>query len=408
MARKSFLDLSPEEKKKLRSKRISQRKLEEHTISEISEILDVSIERARRIVLGNTTWEIPLLGSSFSAIQKQIDASFNPLKGMGSFIAHLNRDIAPSTGTGMAEMVAHLNKQAVIGGSLSKSFQHSILLSKQYENLRIHDWVNKAAINGLGYPGLAEAIAQTSHIQSFTQKLLGSFAWKDLGTRINVNNLARELTQRKFLDLSNSYQNTLAGIVANPKTFEEFPVLAKMPSIEYRSHTALLELISSTETEDLTMEDLASETDVSITTNLPQLHTSYPKMWMGAKAALHSKNPDRIRHFSASVRELLTQIIHQLAPNEEVKKWSTNPVDFANGKPTRKARFSYICRELNTGSFSGFLAKDLSAMVGLFDLFQEGTHGVDPDFTDDQLAVIEFRVESYLRFLLEIEFKANK
>ena len=60
------------------------------------------------------------------------------------------------------------------------------------------------------------------------------------------------------------------------------------------------------------------------------------------------------------------------------------------------------------GAYEKFLAKDIAGMLELIDLFQQGTHGIEPSFTEHQLHALRFRVESALRFLLEIEFTANR
>ncbi len=310
--------------------------------------------------------------------------------------------------TGMAKMLAQVDQTIAMSGSASKLFQQSVLMSKSMEKLRINDWIGKVAITGLSHPGLGAAINEIVRSNNATQKVLGNFAWSSLAQSLNADAAMIAATKRKFLDFSAGYTGILEAVSIETAKFERYPILAKLPTIEYQSHASVLEIISNDDVVIEKYNDLVLETTESINTGLPRLNTAFVKMWVGAQEALKSNNPDRIRHFSASVRELLTQIIHVMAPDEELKVWSSDEADYANGRPTRRARFKYICRTLDSGSFSTFLNKDITAMIGLFDLFQVGTHGVEPDFTEDQLFVIKFRVESALRFLLEIELSVNR
>jgi hypothetical protein len=410
MPRKSILNLTAEEKKTLRRKRLSQKKLEEYSANQIAEVLEIPTSRAREIVFGDFGQQSPLgMPASWLTMQRQIDQSLRPMRSLGLAMAReMESIVKPFTASGMAQMLAKMNQDIVIAGTASKHFQDSILLSKSFEKLRVNDWIGKAAITGLTHPGLGNVIAQMTSMNSLSQKLLGGFAWESLGSKIGASEMAILANSRKFLDFSSSYTSILQSVTDSPDRFKHYPILAKMPAVEYRTHSTVLEIISNDEPEPVKYDDLILETDECIDKNLPQLGSGYTKMWVGAKQALTSTNPDRVRHFSASVRELMTQLLHKMAPDQQIRQWSTSPDDFANDKPTRRARLNYICRALNDGAYSNFLSKDITAMIGLFDLFQVGTHGVEPDLNDDQLFAIQFRVESTMRFLLEIEFVTNR
>jgi len=57
-------------------------------------------------------------------------------------------------------------------------------------------------------------------------------------------------------------------------------------------------------------------------------------MWQGAESPLESQHPDYGRHLTVSLRELLTHLIHRLAPDEKVKAWTNNPDHFHDKNPT--------------------------------------------------------------------------
>jgi hypothetical protein len=122
----------------------------------------------------------------------------------------------------------------------------------------------------------------------------------------------------------------------------------------------------------------------------------------GARDAIRSTNPDHVRHFSISLRELFTQVLHRLAPDNAVKSWTSNPDHYAEGRPTRKARLLYVCRKINHGDFSAFLEDDVSAVLKFLNLFHGGAHNVRSDLSPEQLHAMFVRMKGVLQFLLEI------
>jgi hypothetical protein len=126
-------------------------------------------------------------------------------------------------------------------------------------------------------------------------------------------------------------------------------------------------------------------------------------LWSGANAAVKSQNPDKARHALVSARELATQVLHLLAPDQAVHHWSQSK-DFYDekGRPTRRARLFYTCRNVNSEPLKDFVEKDISSVLALFDVFQTGTHGIDSNFSDKQLKMIFRRAESALCSLIEI------
>lgn len=100
-------------------------------------------------------------------------------------------------------------------------------------------------------------------------------------------------------------------------------------------------------------------------------------------------------------------MIHILAPDEQIKKWSNDSSLYDKGKPTRKARLLFICRNISNDPLSKFVEKDVSATVEFLRLFQEGTHAITASFSEHQLIALKARAESTLKFLLEIDFKTS-
>lgn len=144
-----------------------------------------------------------------------------------------------------------------------------------------------------------------------------------------------------------------------------------------------------------------------MSTWLPKVDPGLSNMWKGAIEALNSNNPDRIRHFVTSIRELYTHVFHILAPDDQIASWSTDAKYYADGKPTRKARLYYICRNISSDPLSKFVDKDIEATISFIDLFQKGTHTIDPKFSENHLTTIKSKAETTLRFILEIHFTTN-
>ena len=142
--------------------------------------------------------------------------------------------------------------------------------------------------------------------------------------------------------------------------------------------------------------------NTTLESHLQSLHPGLPKMLEGARQALRSDNPDRVRHFHNSLRELSTHVLHHLAPTEKVSGWTQDPKDYSQTGPTRHARVRYIARGISTKPFATFIESDIKACVALFDLLNAGTHALEFEATTDQCRMVFFRVEQMLLFLFNI------
>jgi hypothetical protein len=130
----------------------------------------------------------------------------------------------------------------------------------------------------------------------------------------------------------------------------------------------------------------------------PRLH----KLWRGARLIATSTNPEKTRYASVSLRELMTQVIKILAPDTEIRQWTSDPGHFPNGRPTREIRLRYICRPVASGALLDYILADIRSVIALGNVLQEGTHGVDADFSPLQFRLIFNRMESALCSLIEI------
>ncbi len=157
-------------------------------------------------------------------------------------------------------------------------------------------------------------------------------------------------------------------------------------------HQSVVETVSEIEDETSPCIELLSEVD-------PKL----AQLYAGPRSVLRGTNPDKVRHFLTSLRELWSHLLRTIAPDGMVKGWVPENDEqlLREGKPTRKARVLYVCRELNHGALSKFVYSDTCTFVEFFGLFNR-IHKLDPEFSDHQLHAIQLRSDSYLTYILQI------
>ncbi len=71
------------------------------------------------------------------------------------------------------------------------------------------------------------------------------------------------------------------------------------------------------------------------------------------------------------------------------------------GKPTRRARIDYVCREFNHEPLSKFMLCDTKAFLEMVNFFNH-VHQLDSGLTDPQLKALILRSDSWLMFVLQI------
>lgn len=138
---------------------------------------------------------------------------------------------------------------------------------------------------------------------------------------------------------------------------------------------------------------------------LQQVDPGLARPYIGARDALYGNNADRTRHILSSLRELWNHLLRRLAPDDLVAAWIpgvSNQKDLLHdGKPTRRARVLYVCRELNNEPLTDFLMHDTRALVKLIELFNR-VHELETALTDEQLRAILIRTDSWLMYILQI------
>jgi hypothetical protein len=165
---------------------------------------------------------------------------------------------------------------------------------------------------------------------------------------------------RRLVGLSDSYRD----------------IFARLPEVEYAVPDFVMELpardmivksiiISSRATDfepsevQIDLDDPAyARSDVDLM--LAELNPDYVVVLDEAFEVFSSRSLGRVRHVLVSLRELITHVLHDLSPDNEIRAWSTDPKYFDKDKPTRAARHLYMNR---TGFIGGPIQRE------------DGTHG---------------------------------
>ncbi len=156
---------------------------------------------------------------------------------------------------------------------------------------------------------------------------------------------------------------------------------------------------------DSDQNQIAVELQNSIITNqLNRISLDLDNRWRGAIFSLSPNNPDAARHFCTSAREVITQILEIKAPDPHVISLLPDCALTDNGKPTRRSKIKYLLTKKNLldNDFENFVEEDMSNIIELFRMFNDGTHGSSGTFSLVQLSSIKKRVEDGIIFLSEL------
>lgn len=250
-------------------------------------------------------------------------------------------------------------------------------------------------------------IAKISELSVFAENSLTNIGAQDLGAQINLNDPLKADLHNSFVGLSEGYQSLLSSFGKNFGFFANFsPQLTRLTSEEYFNDANLIEAISidtdEESSEQIRKNSVLIDNERSLSFYLPTVNNDLVNLWAGVKGALQSNNPDRVRHFGTSIRELFTHVLNALAPDDEIKSWTSRTDYYHNGRPTRAARLKYISRNINSGAFEDFVEKDIASFTTFMDIFQDTTHSVRSNFTEKQLLAMQCRAESTIKYLIVI------
>lgn len=339
---------------------------------------------------------------------KDLESSMVGFKGMQEQIRALSESIRPiKSALELNVLKANLQMSAVLVSlkpyeDIAKQFQED--QRRWAESLR-------ASIGALSQPvDIATALRRDFSLMMsstlFAQQLVARINFRAIGEAINIAHHLRAALYQPLIEMANSYRHLWDTFRINFQRVFSVPlVVTKAPSSEMylAAHQAVVstkeaevlpeeeEFLAEIEPSKQYMRELFASIDVKL---LP--------LYQGAIDAIASRNIDKVRHATISLRELFTHILHKLAPDGAFFEWNEDESNLSNGRPTREGRIIYICRNINYGAFITFVQRDISAAVAFLDLLQKGTHAIEKPYDDRQLKALLIRIECLLDFIIRI------
>ncbi|QDU18470.1 pPIWI-associating nuclease domain-containing protein [Urbifossiella limnaea] len=311
----------------------------------------------------------------------------------------------------IASMLDSVRVNATVRALLSDETQR---MSSAFDAARLSalaDW--KAIFRGISAVEAGFALPLQAHLSVlFERSALADGAFSrvkegSLGSRLGLAEHDRAGLTESQGELQAGFRSYFDEVAASDLGVLELPAqLTELPAAELVNQAALV--VSTSETEEdaeavlverAVADELAAETTDLLTGLVAELDPELVQLLKGAREAFASRHTDYIRHFVTSYRELFTHLLHALAPDDELKKWTKDPKHYDRNKPTRRARVQFLTRDLKD-SFGGFLNADVDAVLEFIGVFQKGTHGVNPQFSDEQLRDMKNRTEGLFRFML--------
>ena len=344
------------------------------------------------------------LSSIKGALTKQIEID-RRLFGSTSAILDRVRQIGSISPNIQALTGANTNLTRMLEGVSIKDSAFSRIFQNQQH---LHDTIKGIALND----SLTSALARIDTTRMLSASLvaqtkLAAFDRLPLGTLAGIDTAFSKTLTINFGNLTRSYQSLLDNASIRESLFKHVPFITTYSPVEYYREVEVLQRITveddDVENEDeIVIREALSESLPSVDALLEDFNNQLCLLLQGARDSAISNNPDRARHVTTSVRELFTQVLHALAPDDELRAWSTNEQHFHNNRPTRRARLLYICRHINCDPLTRFVEDDVRAALSFVDSLNAGTHVVESRLTESQLVSIVSRMESLLVFLLQL------
>jgi hypothetical protein len=196
-----------------------------------------------------------------------------------------------------------------------------------------------------------------------------------------------------------------AGVIGSSLEHDSPLLVADVPAEIFRALDADVALSDTSEGQLLTVDErdsLSSATSDELSLLLKQVDSDLVALLSGARAAVASANPDRVRHVCVSLRELFGHTLRQLAPDGEIRTWSQDTSHYHEGQPTRKARLLYLYGSINASPLKKFIEADVRAAIELIDVLSHGTHTTATGISSEAIRILANRAEGILLMVLKV------
>jgi len=255
--------------------------------------------------------------------------------------------------------------------------------------------------------------ARIYEVSLLAERTLALIDFSHLFSDFDISNHLRKLASNSVSAFVESYSDLFATFKEGPAGVLSYaPVVSTNPPLEFYFNARLISPVEITADESpedaLISRKLLEETTGDLEKLLIEIDPALITLWRGARSVLESTHPDATRHFSVSLRELLTHVVHKLAPDDRVRAWTNAPGDFHEGKPKRRTRLRYICRDSNLQSFGNFVERDIDAVLACTTVLEEGTHSLNASLRRTQREWLLWRTEVTIGFLIRIFKETGK
>lgn len=206
--------------------------------------------------------------------------------------------------------------------------------------------------------------------------------------------------------LYGSYSNLRTLVGETLITLDAMPDYLIKPALNTSAQYKTLRDLKFIETDNTYIleedfDEIVNEACDSTDADISRVEPKWTILLKGAEQSLASSNPDKVRHTITSLRELITQIIHRLAPDDSIKEKYKDSKWYHKGKPTRRARLHYILTKVyGNDILLDFVDKDIEAILALFDIYQSGTHKIISIISNVELSFIVKRTKLFISQVL--------
>lgn len=247
------------------------------------------------------------------------------------------------------------------------------------------------------------SVLRIAELSLAAQDRIAAVPFDSIGQLMGFDTAASEAAAMRFSTLAESYQ----GLTSRLRLGRELPgILQELPSRELFASATTLVAISPAEAkeellDDTELQSLATAVETSLEDLLRREGPEFLQMYRGAREALLSSNPDRVRQALTSLRELVSHLLRKLAPDDEVRSWTSDPTHYHEGKPTRSARCQYVARNLGDAApdFARFLEADAAEARAVIKQLNDGTHSL-VSMPPNVAIVVAVRAEGLLKTLI--------
>jgi len=215
-----------------------------------------------------------------------------------------------------------------------------------------------------------------------------------------------------FVSYENLNQSVVKNIELIPKEYREITLTHSQEAII--TGNLAVKLFDGEYDNDEIQDQIETDINIFSSGNKEQLKSLlmelnpdfYNITWKGADQSLQGNNIDKCRHVMISLRELITHVLHHLAPSDDIRRWSKDENLFdEKGNPKRRARILYITRGVTQKDLSKHLIKyyenDISMILDFVDVLNKGAHKIKSELSDTELKSIMIRTESLLIALIK-------